>query len=102
MGLPPGEGLVDAAARPRLPISLLVVPNAAVLTVLQVNSQFVPPPDWLAAVDRRGVAYLIFATRTWPQDAEPGDPQALAAFANDEDTLATAAHVLLPARKLRT
>ncbi|MFV0132132.1 DUF5949 family protein [Streptomyces sp. HMX87] len=101
-GLSPEDGLVNAAARPRLPISLLIVPNAAVLTMLQANSQFVPSPAWPAAVEKRGVAYLILATRVWPKDAELGDPQAPAAFVNDEETLSSAAHVLLPARKLRT
>ncbi|MEG3627687.1 DUF5949 family protein [Streptomyces poriticola] len=102
-GLPPGEGLVDAAVRrPRPPVGLLVVANAAVLTMPQVNAQFLPPAAWLTAVEKRGGAYLIFATRPWPQDVEPGDAATLADFTADEETLASAAHVLLPARKLRT
>ncbi|WP_367322968.1 DUF5949 family protein [Streptomyces sp. HUAS ZL42] len=102
-GLAPGEGLVDAARRPGLPVSLLVEAGQAVVTMPHLNVQCVPPPEWLAAVARRGHACLVFTTRPWPA-AEPGrpvDPEALAAFAGAEETLRAAAHVLLPARSLR-
>ncbi|GAA4790089.1 DUF5949 family protein [Streptomyces ziwulingensis] len=99
-GLPVADELTDAARRPSLPVSLLVLPNAAVLTMPGLNAQFVPPAAWLAAVGARGKAYLIFTTRPWP-DAEPGDAQTLTAFTSEDETLKSAAHVLLPARKLR-
>ncbi|MEU4467627.1 DUF5949 family protein [Streptomyces sp. NPDC024017] len=101
-GLPLGEGLVHAAQRPSLPVSLLVVPGSAVLTVQHLTSQFVPPETWLETVDELGYAYLIFTTRPWPEGAEPGDVGTLAAFTSDEDAMASAAHVVLPARSLRS
>lgn len=39
-----------------------------------------------------------FGTRGWPEGAEPGDAEALAAFTSDEDAMASAAHVV-PARQ---
>ncbi|MFD5482520.1 DUF5949 family protein [Streptomyces hawaiiensis] len=101
-GLPLGEGLVHAVQRPSLPVSLLVVPGSAVLTVRHLKSQFVPPETWLEAVGELGFAYLIFTTRPWPQGTEPGDVETLAAFTSDEDAMASAAHVVLPARSLRS
>jgi hypothetical protein len=99
-GIPPKHELVDATLMPSLPVSLLVLPGAAVLTLPQVTAQFVPPADWLEAVGAHGCAYLIFTTRPWP-DAKPGDAGTLTAFASDEATLKSAAHVVLPARSLR-
>jgi hypothetical protein len=102
-GLSLGEELVDAAGRPSLPISLLVEAGRAVVTMPHINAQCLPPPEWLDAVGRRGHAHLVFTTLPWPE-AEPGKPVApetLAAFAGAEETLRAAAHVLLPARRLR-
>ncbi|MEU9392486.1 DUF5949 family protein [Streptomyces sp. NPDC048324] len=102
-GLPVGGELTDAAARPSLPVTMLVEAGHAVVTLPGCNAQCSPPPEWLAAVGERGYAYLVFTTRPWP-DAEPGkavDPEAFAAFAGAEDTLNAAAHIVLPARRLR-
>ncbi|MFD8303000.1 DUF5949 family protein [Streptomyces sp. NPDC059690] len=102
-GLPIGAELTDAAAKPSLPLSLLVAGGHAVVTLPGSNAQCTPPPEWLAAVAERGYAYLVFTTRPWPE-AEPGkpvDPEAFAAFAGAEETLNAAAHVILPARRLR-
>ncbi|MEV0171931.1 DUF5949 family protein [Streptomyces sp. NPDC050803] len=102
-GLPVGGELVDGAARPSLPVSLLVESGAAVVNMPGFNAQCAPPPEWLAAVEERGFAYFVFTTRPWPE-AEPGkpvDPEALAAFAGADETLDAAAHVVLPARSLR-
>lgn len=96
-----GDGVLDATRLPSLPIGLLVVPGAAALTMPGINAQFVPTPQWRTAVDERGYACLIFATRPWP-GGEPGDAKAVAAFANHEDTLASAAQVVLPVRSLRS
>lgn len=49
-----------------------------------------------------GYAYLVFAARPWSQGAEAGDAEPLAAFTSDEDATASAAHVVLPARSLRS
>ncbi|MDT0436052.1 MULTISPECIES: DUF5949 family protein [Streptomyces] len=102
-GLPVGGDLVDAATKPSLPVSLLVEGGQAVVTMPGCNAQCTPPPEWLEAVGERGYAYFIFTTRPWPE-AEPGkpiEPEALAAFAGSEETLTAAAHVVLPARRLR-
>ncbi|AZS87173.1 DUF5949 family protein [Streptomyces griseoviridis] len=102
-GLPAGGDLVDAATRPSLPVSLLVDGGQAVVTMPGCNAQCTPPPEWLEAVGERGYAYFIFTTRPWPE-AEPGkpiEPEALAEFAGSEETLTSAAHVVLPARRLR-
>lgn len=84
-----------------MPVSLLAVPGSAVLTVQHLKSRFVPPQTWLEAVGELGYACLIFTTRPWPQGAEPGDVGTLAAFTSDEDAMASAAHVVLPARSPR-
>jgi hypothetical protein len=104
-GLPVGDRLVDGSQHPSLPLTLLVEAGQAVVTMPSyLNAQCVVPPEWLAAVGARGYAYFLFATRAWP-DAAPGKPvapESLAAFAGDEETLLSAAHVLLPARSLRS
>ncbi|MGW2527141.1 DUF5949 family protein [Streptomyces sp. NPDC001595] len=102
-GLPVGGDLVDGASRPSLPVGLLVEAGQAVVTMPHLNAQCTPPPEWLAAVGERGFAYFVFTTRPWPE-AKPGkpvEPEALAAFAGAEETLNAAAHVVLPARRLR-
>ncbi|MFE8946472.1 DUF5949 family protein [Streptomyces sp. NPDC007856] len=102
-GLPVGGDLVDGDGRPGLPVSLLVEAGQAVLRMKQLVAQADAPPEWLAAVGRRGHAYLVFTTRAWPE-AEPGKPveaAALARFAGAEETLTAAAHVVLPATSLR-
>ncbi|MEU2926079.1 DUF5949 family protein [Streptomyces sp. NPDC007251] len=102
-GLPVGGDLVDGTGRPSLPVSLLVEAGQAVLRMPQMVAQADAPPEWLAAVARRGYAYLVFTTRAWPE-GEPGKPveaAALAAFAGAEETLTAAAHVVLPATSLR-
>ncbi|MEC7051661.1 DUF5949 family protein [Streptomyces collinus] len=76
--------------------------DPAVLTVQHLKAQFVPPESRLEAVGELGYAYLIFAARPWPQGAEPGDAGPLAAFTSDEDATASAAHVVLPGRSLRS
>ncbi|WP_225821421.1 DUF5949 family protein [Streptomyces naphthomycinicus] len=102
-GLPVGGELVDGTGRPGLPVSLLVEAGQAVLRMPRLVAQADAPPQWLAAVRERGYAYLVFTTRAWPE-GEPGkvvEPAALAAFAGAEETLYAAAHVVLPATRLR-
>ncbi|MFE9627819.1 DUF5949 family protein [Streptomyces sp. NPDC006527] len=102
-GLSVGGDLIDGTERPSLPVGLLVEAGRAVLTLPGLSAQCAPPPEWLAAARQRGYAYLVFTTRPWPEAApgEPVAPEALAAFAGAEETLADAAHVILPARGLR-
>ncbi|MFF3888434.1 DUF5949 family protein [Streptomyces sp. NPDC001914] len=102
-GLPVGDTLIDGSRQPSLPLTLLVEAGQAVVSMPHLNAQCVAPPEWLAAVGERGYAYFLFATRAWPV-ARPGQPVApedLTAFAGDEETLLSASHVLLPARRLR-
>ncbi|MFI1563004.1 DUF5949 family protein [Streptomyces sp. NPDC020490] len=99
-GLPADGDVVDGAARPDLPVGLVVEGDQAVVTMVGFSARCLPPREWLAAVAERGYAYFLFTTRPWPR-AEPGKavaPEALAAFAGAEETLNAAAHVVLPAR----
>ncbi|MGW4437269.1 DUF5949 family protein [Streptomyces sp. NPDC004596] len=102
-GLTVGDDLVDGTDRPRLPVTLLVEAGQAVVSMPQPVAQADAPPEWLAAVTAGGHAYLVFTTRARPA-GEPGkvvEPAAPAAFAGAEETLTAAAHVILPARRLR-
>lgn len=101
--LPVGGEVVDGAAKPSLPVSLLVEAGQAVVNMWQFSAQCAAPPEWLEAVAERGFAYLVFTTRPWPGAApgKPVDAGALAAFAGAEETLTEAAHIVLPARSLR-
>ncbi|MCH5671526.1 DUF5949 family protein [Streptomyces gilvus] len=101
-GLRIGDELVASTDRPSLPIRLLVEAGQAVVSMPNLTAQCSPPPEWLAAVAERGYAHLVFTTRPWPE-GEPGkpvDPEAFAAFAGAEETLKSAAHVVLAARGL--
>ncbi|MFE9098382.1 DUF5949 family protein [Streptomyces sp. NPDC007264] len=102
-GLNAGEELIDGSQRPSLPVTLLAEAGQAVLTMPYVNAQCGVPPEWSAAVRARGYAYFLFAIRPWPEGVpgRPVPPERLAAFVGAEDTLTTAAHVLLPLRSLR-
>ncbi|MFD7706516.1 DUF5949 family protein [Streptomyces sp. NPDC059785] len=98
-----GDEIVDGTRMPSLPVTLLVEAGQAAINMPYLSAQCTVPPGWLAAVEKRGYAYFLFATRPWPE-AVPGEPveaESLTAFAGDEDVLNSAAHVLLPARSLR-
>ncbi|MBK3630566.1 DUF5949 family protein [Streptomyces asoensis] len=102
-GMSVGGEVVDGTERPSLPFGLLVEAGAAVLNMPGLNAQCLPPAEWLTAAEQRGYAYLVFTTRAWPE-ATPGrpvTPEALAAFAGAPETLTAAAHIVLPARRLR-
>ncbi|MBV2357479.1 hypothetical protein KUM39_24455 [Streptomyces sp. J2-1] len=103
-GLPVGGELVDGTTKPSLPVTLLVEAGQAVVNMPQFVAQADAPPEWLAAVGRRGYAYLVFTTLAWPE-GRPGkviEAGELAAFAGAEETLKSAAHIVLPARSLRS
>ncbi|MGX1270054.1 DUF5949 family protein [Streptomyces phaeoluteigriseus] len=96
-------GITDGTQKPSLPVTMLVVAGQAVVTMPWLKTQCTVQPEWLEAVAERGWAYFLFTTRPWPGDA-PGKsvaPEALNAFAGDEETLKAAAHIILPARSLR-
>ncbi|MCX5259256.1 DUF5949 family protein [Streptomyces canus] len=102
-GLPVGGGLVDGNVRLSLPVTLLVVAGHAVVTMPHLNAKCPVPPQWLAAVAKRGYAYFVFTTRPWPEASrESVTTEGLAAFAGSEETLKAAAHIVLPARSLRS
>ncbi|MEV6963198.1 DUF5949 family protein [Streptomyces sp. NPDC051207] len=94
------DGLIDGSLRPSMPISLLVVDGSVVLTMPQINTPIIPSNQWLTDVTERGYACLLITTRTWP-GGELTDTDALAAFANHEETLKHSAKIVLPTRKLR-
>jgi hypothetical protein len=99
-GLLTDDEILDGAQRPDLPLTLSVQGSEVVIDMPYLNARCAVPGEWLAAVERRGYTYFLFATRPWPE-AEPGKvvaPESLTAFAGDEDVLNSAAHVLLPAR----
>jgi hypothetical protein len=56
---------------------------------------------WVTARRAGSSAYLQFTTRPWP-DAEPGDPETLMRFTEDEETRRQAARLVVPVRSLRT
>lgn len=102
-GLPVGGDLVDGNGRPDLPVSMLVEAGQAVVSMPGFNARCTPPQEWLTAVDARGYAYFVFTTRPWPEalPGKPLTPEALAAFVGADETLNSAAHIVLPARSLR-
>ncbi|WP_329442824.1 DUF5949 family protein [Streptomyces canus] len=102
-GLPIGGDLVDGNVRPSLPVTLLVVAGHAVVTMPRLNAKCPVRPQWLAAVAKRGYAYFVFTTRPWPEaSGQSVTPDELAAFAGSDETLKAAAHIVLPARSLRS
>ncbi|KUN72772.1 hypothetical protein AQJ46_10195 [Streptomyces canus] len=102
-GLPVGGDLVDGNVRPSLPVTLLVVAGHAVVTMPRLNAKCPVRPQWLAAVAKRGYAYFVFTTRPWPEaSGQSVTPDELAAFAGSDETLKAAAHIVLPARSLRS
>ncbi|WP_328976531.1 DUF5949 family protein [Streptomyces canus] len=101
-GLPVGD-LVDGNVRPSLPVTLLVVAGHAVVTMPGLNAKCPVRPQWLAAAAKRGYAYFVFTTRPWPEaSGQSVTPDQLAAFAGADETLKAAAHIVLPARSLRS
>ncbi|MFI0241647.1 DUF5949 family protein [Streptomyces sp. NPDC016845] len=102
-GLTVGDAVHSGVRRPSFPVSLLVEAGQAVLTMPPLKAQCPAPPEWLAAAEEKGVAYLVCTTRPWPA-AVPGQAvteEELTAFAGDEATLTAAAHCLLPVRRIR-
>jgi hypothetical protein len=100
-GLRPGE-IIDLAQFPNVAITLLVEAGRAVLTMPHLNAQCPVPPEWEADARRTGQVHFVVATRPWTE-AVPGRPvseEQLRAFVGDEETLAGAAHCLLPVRSL--
>ncbi|WP_405601519.1 DUF5949 family protein [Streptomyces sp. NBC_01410] len=103
LGLTPGGSVHDATQANNSPIRLLVQGGYAVLNMPYLSAQCRAPQEWLAAAEQRGHAHFMVASRPWPE-AVPGRPVTeamLQAFLGDEDTLTSAAHILLPVSRLR-
>ncbi|WP_326811412.1 DUF5949 family protein [Streptomyces scopuliridis] len=103
IGLIPGGDLVDVSKNPNVPITLLVEAGRAVLTMPYLNAQCPVPPEWERDARDHGQVYFIVATRPWAE-ATPGKPvteEQLRAFAGDQAMLTSAAHCLVPVRRLR-
>ncbi|TQK52197.1 hypothetical protein FBY35_2624 [Streptomyces sp. SLBN-118] len=103
LGLTPGGGLYDATVANNSPIRLLVEGGHAVLNMPYLSVQCRAPQEWLTAAEQRGHAHFMVASRPWPE-AVPGRPvteEMLQAFLGDQDTLTSAAHILLPVSRLR-
>lgn len=104
IGLSVGDGMAHTTRSPSSPIRLLVEAGQAVLTMPYLSAQCPAPPEWLRAAEARGHVHFLIASRPWPE-AAPGEPiseEELQSFLGDEQTLTTAAHVLLPVSKLRS
>ncbi|MFI1868201.1 DUF5949 family protein [Streptomyces jumonjinensis] len=103
-GMKIGSEMTDAtAASYNFPVRLLVEGGHAVLNMPSLSAQCAAPPEWLTAVDARGHAHLMIATRPWPV-AAPGEPVAeetLKGYLGADETLMTCGHALLPVSRLR-
>jgi hypothetical protein len=103
VGLSVGRDPAVSTRSPNSPIRLPIEGGQAVLTMPYLSAQCPAPPEWLRAAQKRGHVHFLIAGRPWPE-AAPGKPvteERLQAFLGDEQTLTTAAHVLLPVSRLR-
>ncbi|WP_236243198.1 DUF5949 family protein [Streptomyces sp. CC228A] len=104
LGLSIGERLVDLGRDSRIPVTLLVEAEQAVLTLPFMKVQCPVPPEWERAAHTKGQVYLIFAVRPWPE-AVPGKEvpaETLRDFVNGEGMLEGSAHCLAPVLRVRT
>ncbi|MFD5424925.1 DUF5949 family protein [Streptomyces sp. NPDC127084] len=107
-GLPIGSEYVDVvdAVRDGEPSITLAIEDGgrtALLTMPHLSARCAVSTEWLTAVRGQGHVYFLFATRPWPK-AAPGVPVSegeLRDFVGDEAVLSTAAHCLLPVRRLQ-
>ncbi|MFF9869275.1 DUF5949 family protein [Streptomyces sp. NPDC013953] len=104
LGLSIGERLTDLGREPQIPVSLLVEAQRAVLQLPFMKAQCPVPPEWEKDAHESGTAYLIIATRPWPEAVAGKEvgPDRLRAFVSDELLLQSSAHCLLPVRRVRT
>ncbi|MET9803377.1 DUF5949 family protein [Streptomyces sp. NPDC006368] len=104
LGLSIGDRLTDLAREPRIPFTLLVEAQRAVLDLPFMKAQCPVPPEWESNAHKTGTAYLIVATRPWPEAVAGREVSAdrLRAFVSDEQLLQSSAHCLLPVRRVRS
>jgi hypothetical protein len=104
IGLTIGDRVADLARESRIPITLLVEAEQAVLNMPFMKVQCPVPPEWEKAAHESGKAYLICSLRPWPEavHGKPVGEERLRAFLADEEMVAQSAHCLLPVRRVRT
>ncbi|GAA2482010.1 DUF5949 family protein [Streptomyces gobitricini] len=104
IGLSIGDKVTDLARETRIPITLLVEAEQAVLNMPFLRVQCPVPPEWEKAAHESGKAYLICSLRPWPEavHGKPVGEEQLQAFLADEEMVTLSAHCLLPVRRVRT
>ncbi|MFF8831741.1 DUF5949 family protein [Streptomyces sp. NPDC015131] len=103
-GLSVGDKVTDLSRETRVPVTLLVEAEQAVLTLPFMKVQCPVPPEWEKAAHETGKAYLICSLCPWPEavQGKPVSEEQLRAFLGDEELIAQSAHCLLPVRRVRT
>jgi hypothetical protein len=104
IGLSIGDKVTDLAHETRIPVTLLVEAEQAVLNLPFMRVQCPVPPEWEKAAHEGGKAYLICSLRPWPEavQGKPVSEEQLRAFLADEEMVALSAHCLLPVRRVRS
>ncbi|OKK02769.1 hypothetical protein AMK26_24650 [Streptomyces sp. CB03234] len=103
-GLSIGDKVTDLSRETRIPITLLVEAEQAVLNLPFMKVQCPVQPEWEKAAHESGTAYLICALLPWPEavQGKSVSEEELLAFLGDDDLVAKSAHCLLPVRRVRT
>ncbi|MFC8915394.1 DUF5949 family protein [Streptomyces sp. NPDC047821] len=103
-GLSIGDKVTDVARETRVPVTLLVEAEQAVLNMPFMRVQCPVPPEWEKAAHETGKVYLICSLRPWPEavQGKPVGEERLQAFLGADDMIAQSAHCLLPVRRVRT
>ncbi|MBB6433910.1 DUF5949 family protein [Streptomyces candidus] len=103
-GLSTGGAVEDLTRTSRSSISLLVEAGQAVLSLPFLHVQCPVSSAWQQAAQESGQAFLICATRPWPEAVQGKDVGAeqLRAFVSDERTVPSSVRCLLPVRRVRT
>ncbi|ORT59078.1 DUF5949 family protein [Streptomyces sp. CB03238] len=104
IGLSIGDKVTDLSRETRIPVTLLVEAEQAVLNLPFMKVQCPVPPEWEKAAHESGTAYLICALRPWPEavQGKPVGEEQLRAFLGEEEMVAKSAHCLVPVRRVRT
>ncbi|MGW0536942.1 DUF5949 family protein [Streptomyces sp. NPDC003032] len=102
-GLSTGGTVTDLTRETRGSVSLLVEAGQAVLSLPFLHVQCPVSPQWQQAAHESGMAFLICATRPWPEvvQGKPVGAEQLRAFVSDEHMVATSTRCLLPVRRVR-
>ncbi|MEV3990075.1 DUF5949 family protein [Streptomyces sp. NPDC049837] len=103
-GLSIGDKVTDLTRETRIPVTLLVEAEQAVLNLPFMKVQCPVPPEWEKAAHETGKAYLICSLRPWPEavQGQPVSEEQLRAFVGADELVELSAHCLLPVRRVRT